>query len=234
MSQIQLFETVKTIPDRHLGMMINANSNAKHTRWAAYWYELKDKILKNYGSDCGYDYQLIEHQCWNCQGSGIYSIGNTCRSCGGTGIYSTERIVLQRFVINGEIFHKPINKVSSLADIFEYRVQKIINGVIAHKRGDEKQAFIDFILLSSIYDRYNCAFLMNSVFNIVNRKDKKELRHWGYLVDEVCKYQKSHHLTHALSIWFNLPDFEDLSDIPDEQIDIKQLMIKIKEDDLPF
>ena len=97
------------LPERHFRWFVLANSGAYSLKQT--FYRLKANLLVEYGVQDGSDLQVIEKRCHACGGSGIWSCGSwnseECYDCDGTGIYDTRRVHLQRWLLNGRIFHCP-------------------------------------------------------------------------------------------------------------------------------
>ena len=84
-------------------------------------YELKNKILNKYGVNNGsYDLQIIKRKCHNCNGTGKRWNGEDCFRCS-NGVYRIDYVALKRYTLNGELFHNPLDNVSStgVLTIFE-------------------------------------------------------------------------------------------------------------------
>lgn len=75
---------------------------------AAGWYDFKDRFLKRFATPAGWDFQTIEHECLTCDGTGE-KFGHTCRSCGGYGIFKTTNHWLERWDLQGTIYHRPVS-----------------------------------------------------------------------------------------------------------------------------
>lgn len=97
----------------------------------AEFYRLKEAILRTYGERIGEDVQHIVKRCWNCRDGWIYEYGDTfpsdpCHKCDGKGIYSERFVLLERWQIAGQVFHKPLG-VTERRDV-------TIEGLIQHRR----------------------------------------------------------------------------------------------------
>lgn len=71
------------------------------------FYPFKARFLKRFAAQDGWDLQIIEKECWTCEGSGQYAKGESCRSCGGDGIHHTNEHWLQRWILPGAVYHVP-------------------------------------------------------------------------------------------------------------------------------
>lgn len=94
-------------------LMRLANSNPCRIRW----YPLKDKLCYHFGQADGYDVQEIQAECWHCV-KGIDHTGNECYSCN-NGVHHITRTALQRYVIEGFVFHRPLAKIDSKEEFIE-------------------------------------------------------------------------------------------------------------------
>jgi len=83
----------------------------------SYWYKqdfykLKNQLLDLFGHEDGYDLQVIVKRCHSCSGTGMYWQDEECFKCGGTGIYAIKNVVLERYKLNGELFHRPLGELT--------------------------------------------------------------------------------------------------------------------------
>lgn len=101
------------IPEGHMKAFIVCNSSPTQS-----FYKLKDKILTKFGNKNAYDLQVIKQTCWSCEGTGKFKSDwkpiETCWSCGGAGVFRTKKIVLERWLLNGNLFHKPLGELSGV------------------------------------------------------------------------------------------------------------------------
>ena len=74
----------------------------------AEFYRFKSRMLQRFGTMVGYDEQTIQKICWSCDGSGVHWRGGQCFSCAGTGIYGTRTHYLQRWEMQGDVYHIPV------------------------------------------------------------------------------------------------------------------------------
>lgn len=81
-----------------------ANSNPP-----AGFYDFKDRFLRRFAVRAGWDKQTIEHDCWSCDGTGVFFYGGDaqCRKCSGSGVYRTTEHWLERWDLGGAIYHRP-------------------------------------------------------------------------------------------------------------------------------
>lgn len=123
-----------SIPASDFSLFIGLNSNMFEQKRT--FYILKDAILNEFGQIDGYDLQHIKKKCWNCDGDGIFKRygwfdgkwvivdRERCRSCI-KGVYAEYTVPLQRYILNGGIFHKPVTTATG-----EYKGK--IEGLVRH------------------------------------------------------------------------------------------------------
>ncbi|MDE2019371.1 MAG: hypothetical protein KGJ13_03420 [Patescibacteria group bacterium] len=89
--------------------------HSKELRWFAIananpqfgFYPFKTRFLKRFALRDGYDLQRVNKMCWKCDGSGMYTAHEECRSCGGSGIHHTNEHWLERWNLQGTVYHVP-------------------------------------------------------------------------------------------------------------------------------
>lgn len=105
--------------------------------WSRRFYGFKDRTLKRFGAQVGYDLQMISYQCNACGGSGMWAKDQTCNRCGGSGEYDDREVWLERWDLQGRIFHKPSQcippKNTEPVEVFE--------GLIRHGKVDSRSAY---------------------------------------------------------------------------------------------
>lgn len=118
-------------------LLVRANAGARTSGNAQAFYELKDRLLKRYGErdvDRPTDVQRIVDVCYGCDGTGFYLYPDEdCYRCGGTGVYQTRWVLLERWLIAGHVFHRPIGPTKPQAVDF-------IDGKIRHTSIDPRTA----------------------------------------------------------------------------------------------
>lgn len=93
---------MKELTSRDLEWFRLANANPPHG-----FYDFKDRFLRRFATLVGYDEQVIEKECWTCDGSGrVYN--EPCRSCDASGVHHSNTHYLLRYEICGRIYHKPV------------------------------------------------------------------------------------------------------------------------------
>lgn len=103
------------------------------------FFDLKDAILKRYGTLLTAEIQHIKKECWLCGGSGKFERwdGNfePCRKCGGTGIFDEFWVILSKYRLGRHCFHMPVVKYHRRdLDAKGYRSPEgqMINGYVVH------------------------------------------------------------------------------------------------------
>lgn len=115
MQQIQIpFEQNLDIPKSHFHAFMVCNSAASNWSHKQAFYDLKNEMLDTFGHKAEFDLQIIKQRCHSCNGTGVFKchwkLRELCWSCNGSGTYRTKKVVLQRFILNNNVFHKPIGE----------------------------------------------------------------------------------------------------------------------------
>lgn len=105
-----LFEPDVYVPVSDFKLFKSCNSAAKNWKYKPAFYQLKDKLLRMFGVACGHDLQVIKHVCYTCGGSGMYTSDRVCYNCT-DGVHQVVNVCLERWVLNGELFHIPLGRV---------------------------------------------------------------------------------------------------------------------------
>ncbi len=100
---------------------------------------------------CGYDMQVITKECYTCYGTGMYSKISKCRNCDGTGTYDVSTYKLNRYLLNGEIYHIP-TKVWTYNQDTMTNACLIFTKRIEHK-GVKGNAELSYFILLFMYFR---------------------------------------------------------------------------------
>lgn len=139
-----------------LSKLLNAsNSNPTHSSW---FYQIKDTVLKKYGSHIGWDLQHILKKCWSCR-DGIFSgyhngckwvsmPEETCFKCRGTGTFDEFWVYLEVWNLGAYEFHCPIDRVRKM-ETPVYPIRHHIEGYIKHKPHDRRK--VAFWILACIF-----------------------------------------------------------------------------------
>lgn len=83
-----------------------ANSS-KYSEKDEYFYPLKNRLLLRHAVYDGYDEQVINKDCWNCNGTGIDKWDTDCDKCNSSGIYEVKKYYLKRYILNNRLYHSP-------------------------------------------------------------------------------------------------------------------------------
>ena len=144
MSQQTLFEVEKQIPQWLADYFELAN--AGNYRYKQDFYDhIKPVILKNFATPAGVDLQIIEKECWSCNGTGVYKkyqyeygqryllSEQACFKCD-KGIFDIKQVYLSRWILNGKVYHMPADKPLYTP------VTNEIKGIIKHEPVDNQAA----------------------------------------------------------------------------------------------
>jgi hypothetical protein len=138
--------------------MRDANAYGNNFSWAAWcnpFYPFKDRLLWKHGTFLGYNIQRIKRECNRCGGTGNFlywtdSSYKKCWCCNGTGLYRIDYHLLERYLLFGDIYHKPIR----LADVKRFgAIGPLIKGKIEHKHMSARHAWISFLMLAFLFDQ---------------------------------------------------------------------------------
>lgn len=103
------FEPDITIPHTDMALLKACNNARRGWVYKQLFYDLKNRILEKYATVSGYDVQTVRRECYTCRGTGWYEYNRACYNCIGSGVYSERQFFLQRYVLNGELFHRPVD-----------------------------------------------------------------------------------------------------------------------------
>lgn len=173
MKQETLFEIEKQIPQWIADYFELANAGV-YLHKQSFYNVVKPHVLKIFGQFAGFDLQIIEKKCWSCNGTGVFKHYNyefsqrylikeePCWHCK-NGIYETKRIPLERYILNGKIYHIPTDNPG-----ITYTNE--IKGVIVHEQVDSDKALRAYIILLWIYNKpefynYLTAFVTLEIIN---------------------------------------------------------------------
>lgn len=162
-------------------LLHHANRQGKNE----YFYLIKNRILKKYGTNRYYDIQFIEGKtCRTCNGSALFKsywkLPETCCSCTGSGWYKMPVWNILANIRFGKYqFHQPYKRVYELPVAFSSF--PIINGYIDHKKS--KYGNFALTVLFLIYEKgylkrwwrqtgngWRCSWYLpeNWIYNIVH------------------------------------------------------------------
>jgi hypothetical protein len=92
----------------HLRELFHLANSATYPEKRDIFYPLKHELLRKYGIPDGWDLQIINNKCWDCNGSGeCFYDQSDCYACDGTGIYSQCSIRLDRYRLGDRVYHIP-------------------------------------------------------------------------------------------------------------------------------
>lgn len=120
---------MRSLPVRDLEALRLANAGAY--TYKREFYQVKDHLLEQYGVPDGYDLQVIEDICYNCNGDG-------CWRCN-KGVWARRTFYLLRFRIGSRVFHKPEWFLPPAYDR-QKDLRETIKGRIRHAEIDYRQA----------------------------------------------------------------------------------------------
>jgi hypothetical protein len=124
------------------------------------FYDLKDRLLRRFGTRDGEDVQRIVKACWGYEADGR-CLGASCRRCGGSGVWEKRLIRLERWALGGRVFHRPADTVYGAA--WEARVT--IDGYVRHAEVPLRDSAEAALWLALLFDRrLFCAMLRSSRF----------------------------------------------------------------------
>ncbi|WP_291726149.1 hypothetical protein [Bernardetia sp.] len=101
------------------------------------FYELKQKLLKKYGTKVGQDIQHIKKDCYSCDATGWFSNEwkeEPCWNCMGTGVYEEFWTKLDKYKLGKFTFHNPVERIYKHSKSFSEEIKPNIEGYISHKR----------------------------------------------------------------------------------------------------
>lgn len=109
-------DMLRIVPQRTLAWLCHLANSGTPTRE---FYELKDRMLREFAEFRGHDIQEITRECWGDQRDehgDWHGCGPKCRRCGGTGIFSQRWVRLQRWHWGRYVFHIPDGSTSIKPD----------------------------------------------------------------------------------------------------------------------
>lgn len=197
-----LFEPAIQVPNDVVVWLRVCDAVARTWEFRDEYYKVKQSILFSYAADAGYDLQTINKRCHTCGGTGIYNkaTGESCWVCL-NGVYQSVNVLLQRWVLNGELFYipqaytslvKPINKIEGYVNIPAPNVNCIAS-------------------LLSLYYIYGVNDQFCKLLNKIGKKfTMQERKRWG----ELSRQAKAdgHTVQWVIDQFYNHPPVED--DLP--------------------
>lgn len=174
---MELFNLHTDIPEKDFERFARLNKSGYSS-----FYPLKDSILRKYGHSDSYDLQKIVVKCNACDGTGKFRkytdwnrfVKEPCFRCD-NGIYDTKYIALERWILNGTLYHIPLGRVNPHglhSELGNLRYVNTIEGKIKKEMYDLKEVKRDYMTLLRIYDRNAFLSLVMSEFKYKHRKTK--------------------------------------------------------------
>lgn len=119
----------KLLPSKDIELLSLANAGSYPYKLK--FYQVKDFILERYGIPDGYDLQILEDACYNCDGAG-------CWRCD-KGVWSRRQWYLLRFKLGRHVFHQPVGFLPAQYDR-QKDLRETIKGRICHAPVDYRLA----------------------------------------------------------------------------------------------
>lgn len=173
--QLLLFSHLQ-VPARHLEWFRLANAGIYPER-DAWFYPFKSRFLHAHALPDGFDVQVIVKKCW-C-GDGIYrgvddhwprEFWQMCNRCGGSGVHRKDRVYLQRWLLGGRLYHKPVNRCEMTCEPDD--VRNTITGLIKHEPVNEKRARRALLCLLLRYEPRTAFAYLRARWLVLNRRDR--------------------------------------------------------------
>lgn len=209
-TQPKLFEE-QQVSDKFLKVFDICNRAGKSFQYNYDFYSIKNVILKDRGVKCGYDLQQITKECWSCEGAGWYSEGNVCYKCNGGGIYGVVHVVLERYALNGKLYHIPLGRYGEISSIdgqsiYGMTFENTIRGYIKHDTPKENPVYA-YAQLLYMYDKDK---FLRFLVSLYNRSTNKMRRKYKMLVSRASDRVR------ALGVWLGVTkeEIEDIDELP--------------------
>lgn len=112
---------------KYLGYLLSLANASHFLHKRPFFYKLKDRILEDehLARPDFCDLQHFEEKCWCRQ-------GDRCLRCWGTGIRSARDVLLQRYLVDGYLFHAPRGETWNYGKSFTLKNR--ISGYVRHKK----------------------------------------------------------------------------------------------------
>ena len=162
------------------------------------FYAIKDVLLERYATKAGYAVQTIERYCGTCGGSGWCNYDTKCYDCT-DGVSYTNKYYLKRYVLNGELFYKPVDSIDGL-------VVEEIRGYVPRPEPEVIPELAYAILLHKYFPEKMEGYLHHfKQHQLIFSSDWKR---WG----EIAHGAKD--IREALILWFNSSVCATKDDLP--------------------
>ena len=159
----------ESIPSDIMDAFVLCNTAPRGWEYKQCFYSLaKEPMLRLHGQRAGFDLQIIEKKCWECAGTGTdYHCTDKCGYCYGSGIYETKKIVLERYILNGRVFHQPTKLLWSKVGLFD----NILNGLVVHNSEVNSPDAHFFSVLMFLWGHGTISACMSAIrnWNMVNK-----------------------------------------------------------------
>jgi len=193
-----LFEPVMALPAGDFDMFKACNDAPRNWTYKQQFYTVKNQMLLAYAAPAGFDKQIIKQSCWTCNGTGWYTSDSRCRSCYGDGVYQIRTYWLKRFVLNGELFHRPVEAAE-----VDGRIMNVINGLVHHDTPSVEPNFA----YAHILKKYSPMEFPDFLREFRRRFDKADMKRWGEISAAINR--KGGGIMDALQEWYGVK-FDDL------------------------
>jgi hypothetical protein len=155
---IPMFENYK-INYHFTSQILGAVENLENTGIATVkrdaWDHVASIELTQRGKFLGYNIQIIKRYCHTCCGSGNFlhwtrDSYDSCWHCNGTGIFRIDHVLLERYELFGDVYHRPVDPagIERLGGI-----GKPIKGIIEHESIPYRRAALSFIFLLFMFNQ---------------------------------------------------------------------------------
>lgn len=156
-TQTTLFPDKLHIPQWLADYFHQANAGEYEYK-SSFYTDIKPIVLGDYGVFSGYDLQIIEKKCRSCHGTGQYKHYHyengrryvlrtePCYNCT-DGIYYTAKVSLERYILNGKLYHMPCDAPVNAP------VVSVIRGIVKHEWVAPQQAIRAYYILLWRYNK---------------------------------------------------------------------------------
>jgi len=123
------------------------------------FYAMKQRILRWFGTEDGYDLQHIAGKsCWSCGGTGEFYHPHDCYKCDGTGWFKHPVwVLLKRWRFGKYVFHEPVKRFYSKAEAWVQVAKSecsidVIDGYVEHASYSWKDIHRARFILCMLFD----------------------------------------------------------------------------------
>ncbi len=178
--QLELFKIKCQVPPFIARLFAMANAGTYGGK--DIFYHFKTWFLERHAVAAGYARQTIVKMCYTCDGTGWYRPGERCWNCD-RGFYSVRIYFLKRHILNGKIFHCPVEHNQyehSKYDLIGHQVVEEIDGYIRHDPVDKNKAKWAAIALFAVYRRIYLLAMIRHEFAAVRWRLRYKRERWLY------------------------------------------------------